>query len=87
MKIKRTFALTDRLKGGLIAERVLARFGDELETRVDVLDGLLGLFCGSHLRIYFFYGERIYENLEQIAGGVGFTPASCLYVRDCTSDA
>lgn len=50
--ISLTLALTESLQGGLVAQGVLARLGDKLETGVDglgTLGGLLGLLVnGSH---------------------------------------
>lgn len=43
--------MTESLQGALVTKSVLSRLGNELETGVDGLDGLLGLLDGGHCEI------------------------------------
>jgi hypothetical protein len=46
--------LTDSFQGGLVTKSILARLGDELETRVDGLGVLLGLDSRGHFYLILY---------------------------------
>jgi hypothetical protein len=53
--ISLTLSLTNSLQGGLVTKSILARLGDELETRVDGLGVLLGLDSRGHFYLFVEY--------------------------------